>query len=299
MFNESPHQRSDTSREGQSPTAGLATATAFAAAVAAATHVGHLLFGDRFPQRPDDVVVFLAAVVLAVIAGWFVVNVAAWSVALRRGSTIRRFTLPGTRRLAQLLLAVSLSTACVAEPEAAPSMVLVEGEAPPSSIATSTTATPGTTLPPTVPLPTAAPTTAPTTAAPTTVAPTTVAEAPTSSRPATDAATETETTDPPEPEPQLDAARPESSITPHEVFVHAGDNLWSLSEEALQRHGNPAPSTAEVASYWRLVVGANEVRSGDPDLIAIGETIHMPAYAPDATLRTAADPPRPSTVAVR
>jgi nucleoid-associated protein YgaU len=68
------------------------------------------------------------------------------------------------------------------------------------------------------------------------------------------------------------------TIPAHQVIVTAGDNLWSLATEALEHHGVADPTSTTVATYWRLVVGGNRVRSGNANLIVPGEIIEMPRY---------------------
>ena len=75
-----------------------------------------------------------------------------------------------------------------------------------------------------------------------------------------------------------EAAR--GTIPEHRIVVATGDNLWRLAEHALVHYGTTDPTVVEVARYWRSVVAANDVRSGNPDLIVPGETIAMPAYTP-------------------
>ncbi len=207
---------------------------------------------------------FLAAVILCVFVGWFMVNVMSWTVALRRGITLHRFTLPGTRRLAQVLLAMSLSTACLAEADESPTMVLIEGEAGPTVEPTTT--------------PASIPTSTATSTAPRPVDRAAADSAPAEPAPLDHAPTPTNTT------PEVEAANDRhdvgevGSVLAHDLIVRRGDNLWSLSIETLQRHGVADPSASTIASYWRLVIDANDVRSGNPDVIVAGETIHMPAH---------------------
>ncbi len=290
------HDHSAISDGGQSPTPGLATFAAFASAVAGGTSVGHLLFGSRLPRQPEDVVVFVAAVILCVIVGWFMVNVVSWTVALRRGLTLRRFTLPGTRRLAQVFLALSLGTACIAEADESPTMVLIEGEVGPTTVeARSGTMATSTALSSTMATSTAPTSTTATSTAPTSATPPPADEAPGEAAPLDRAQPSTTTT------PDVEAASDRQgegeidSIPAHDLIVNRGDNLWSLSVETLQRHGIADPSASTVASYWRLVIAANNVRSGNPNLIVVGETIHMPAHGPQGS---APAPPR-QTVAAR
>ncbi len=59
--------------------------------------------------------------------------------------------------------------------------------------------------------------------------------------------------------------------------VVAGDNLWTIAENALQSTSDD-PGTAEVVQYWRTVIAANasSLRSGDPNLIFPGEILTLP-----------------------
>ena len=219
-------------------------------------------------EEPGDAVVLVAGVALTVITAWWLANVVTWIVVLRRGRTLRRFTLPGTKRLAQLLLVVSLSSACVADGDDAPAMVLVE------TLDDSAT-TPTTTMPST----TAAPTTA---AAPTTTAAPTASVLPS----APDLSSQIDNgadrvlvgAEPGSTDTVNDETTPSISVAAHQVVVNDGDNLWLLASEALRAHGLDDPSCAAVAQYWRHVVAANRVRSGNVDLIVPGEQIEMPAH---------------------
>lgn len=67
-----------------------------------------------------------------------------------------------------------------------------------------------------------------------------------------------------------------------EVVIAPGDNLWQLAERRLGETSHPAPSSAEIAAYWRRVVEENRrrIRSGDPDLIYPGEVVVLPPPPP-------------------
>ena len=232
---------------------------AFVFALVSVGVTSRLAFDHQLPDHPEEVVTYLATLGATVIVGWWLANVFAWAAALRRGIPIDRYTLPGTKRIAQLFLAVALSTSCVADPTDDPVMVLVEQRgdlAPASTDAAPTTAPPSTAPPTTAPPSTAPPTTAPPSTAPPSTAP-------------PDGADEPAPAPPSEPTP---------TIQQHEVVVRTGDNLWSLTAETLTEHGSDAPSCEQIAEYWRLVVAANRVRSGNPDLIVAGETVTMPAF---------------------
>lgn len=239
---------------------------AFASALGGAAVTSRVAFDHQPPSRPEDVATYLATLAAAVIIGWWLANVLAWAVALRRGVQLDRFTLPGTKRIAQIMLAASLSTSCVADANSDPVMVLVEqAEATSTPVAAPPTTAPATTAPPT----TAPPTTAPPTTAPTTV---TTPSTPSADVPTSDL--------PPEPssEPIPEATVAAHSIDGHQVVVNEGDNLWTLAAETLAAHGFEHPSCGQIAEYWRLVVAANQVRSGNPDVIAPGEAITMPSF---------------------
>lgn len=70
----------------------------------------------------------------------------------------------------------------------------------------------------------------------------------------------------------------EPSTRASHVVVVRGDHLWKISDRHLQSvHGGEA-GTADVTTYWRLVIEENRtsLRSGDPDLIYPGEVIELP-----------------------
>ena len=223
---------------------------------------------------------YLATLGATVIAGWWITNVAAWAVALRRGISLDRFTLPGTKRIAQLMVAVTLSSSCVADATNDPVMVLVEQAEP----AITTSSTIADTTAPTLP---SAPTTIEPT--PTAVLPTVVNQAP------------TERYQPPAADEAADDTDPRQ-IAEHQVVVHEGDNLWSLATDALRLNGVSSPTTGQIAEYWRLVVASNQVRSGNPDLIVPGEAINMPAFdlsSFGAAATNVSQPSQPGGIAIR
>ncbi len=63
------------------------------------------------------------------------------------------------------------------------------------------------------------------------------------------------------------------------VVVRTGDNLWLISRAALAQTSGRAPSDAEVARYWLIVIEANRstLRSGNPSLVFPGELVTLPA----------------------
>lgn len=244
--------------------------TAFACALGGAGVTSKVLFGHHLPDRPEDVVTYLATLGAAVIAGWWLANVLAWTLALRRGIQLQRFTLPGTKRIAQILLAVALSTSCATTAGSDPVMVLVEQGGPD----TNDTSTPTTTTPMAAASSTLERSTL--TAPPVTPVPLPPID------PAPGESLQTEPT--PEAFEWLDESDTISTgssataITDHDVVINEGDNLWVLASEALTLNGVDDPSCGQIAAYWRLVVAANHVRSGNPDLIVVGETVTMPAF---------------------
>jgi hypothetical protein len=72
----------------------------------------------------------------------------------------------------------------------------------------------------------------------------------------------------PAPETRRQATRPAAP----------GDSLWTLARDHLTAVGNGEPSTRQVVEYWERVKEANRhrLRSGDPDVIEIGEPIILP-----------------------
>jgi len=234
---------------------------AFTSALAGAAVTSRLVFDHQIPSQPEDVVTYLATLGATVIAGWWLANVLAWTLALRQGVHLDRFTLPGTKRIAQFALAATLSTSCIADTNGDPVMVLVEQATASSTTLPSTETSPETGVPTTTPAPT-----------PTTIdAP---EPSPIESRPDVE---ESDTTDPSPSETDPEEAFHKGTIELHQVVVSEGDNLWSLTADALVVHGVEAPSCGQIAEYWRLVVAANRVQSGNPDLLGVGETVTMPA----------------------
>jgi nucleoid-associated protein YgaU len=76
----------------------------------------------------------------------------------------------------------------------------------------------------------------------------------------------------PEPSPPLVAL--EESYT-----VSAGDSFWSIAAQRVRIATGLAPSDAEVARYWRVLIEANRdhlVVPGEPDLIHPGQIFTLP-----------------------
>jgi len=78
-----------------------------------------------------------------------------------------------------------------------------------------------------------------------------------------------------------DAVLPMAAYEAAEVEVESGDNQWVIAEEHLEDVLERDVTDAEVSSYWRDVVDANQdnIRSGDPDLIYEGETLELSPVA--------------------
>lgn len=62
------------------------------------------------------------------------------------------------------------------------------------------------------------------------------------------------------------------------VTVVKGDHLWKISKRHLEVRMQRRPSNSEISPYWRQVIDENaeNLRSGDPDLIYPGELIELP-----------------------
>ena len=74
------------------------------------------------------------------------------------------------------------------------------------------------------------------------------------------------------------AATPQPAV-PADVTVERGDNFWSLAEEHLAETWGRAPTDAEVAEHWRMLIDQNRERlvpPGDPDLIHPGQVFTLP-----------------------
>ena len=67
-------------------------------------------------------------------------------------------------------------------------------------------------------------------------------------------------------------------LSPAEVTVRSGDNLWIMCRRHLTSALGHRPANEEVAPYWRQVIAHNQPHliSGNPDLIYAGEVIEMP-----------------------
>jgi nucleoid-associated protein YgaU len=60
--------------------------------------------------------------------------------------------------------------------------------------------------------------------------------------------------------------------------VEPGDSFWSIADEIVTDRLGRAPSDAEVAAYWSVLVAANADRlvTGDPDVIYPGQQLLLP-----------------------
>lgn len=68
------------------------------------------------------------------------------------------------------------------------------------------------------------------------------------------------------------------------VVVQRGDHLWKISKEGLSTFLERTPTNAEISPYWRetISVNADELRSGDPNLIFPGEKVILPDFSTDS-----------------
>jgi nucleoid-associated protein YgaU/DNA-binding SARP family transcriptional activator len=65
-------------------------------------------------------------------------------------------------------------------------------------------------------------------------------------------------------------------ITPEDVVVERGDNLWDLAEEHLETAMASEATDAQIAPYWQDVIDSNRPGLADPDIIHPGQVIHLP-----------------------
>jgi len=79
----------------------------------------------------------------------------------------------------------------------------------------------------------------------------------------------------------------------HAHTIVVGENLWSISADALRTPADPHPANGEIAPYWRSVIAANTPPIRDPNLIYPGEEVLLP---PTPAEDTAAGHPAPPFV---
>lgn len=79
---------------------------------------------------------------------------------------------------------------------------------------------------------------------------------------------------------RIGSASPEGGVH----VVSPGENMWSVSEQVLERHAlaSGRPGTVgepDVARYWARLIDLNRttLRSGDPDLVFPGERLTLPS----------------------
>ncbi len=90
--------------------------------------------------------------------------------------------------------------------------------------------------------------------------------------PVTPAAAQTATDEGPAPEdPAPDSSGPTSHV------VAAGENLWVIARAVVAGASAEPPSDRDVHASWVRLIAANDVASGDPDLIHPGEVLHLPS----------------------
>ncbi len=87
---------------------------------------------------------------------------------------------------------------------------------------------------------------------------------------------------------QQPAADPTRPATPHAPgaqtnlgathLVMAGESLWSIARDELHRRGESTSNPA-IARYWGGLIrlNRNQLRSGNPNLIFVGETVVLPS----------------------
>lgn len=283
------------------------TALALAAgAVLLATSADAIQPASR-PSEPDAALLVGAWWLAAALLAWWTLSMASWVLALSTSRQYRatarftnrspdtrpgerehrrsgwrpsldRFTAPGTRRLAEGLLAVGLVALPACSPgdsvTSSPTLVFVEEVA---------TTVPPTTAPPTTAPPTTAPTTAPPTTTPSTNAPTSTSEPAIAQEPSTQDESST-SVDPTASAGETNEGHDEAQLIAEAASTHevvAGDNLWAIAEAHLTAELGERPPTSEVAAHWRRLIAQNRDRllSGEPDLIHPGERIRLPAVA--------------------
>jgi DNA-binding SARP family transcriptional activator/nucleoid-associated protein YgaU len=86
-----------------------------------------------------------------------------------------------------------------------------------------------------------------------------------------------------------------------EVTVVVGDDFWQIAERELSERLGRAPTTEEIAPYWRQLVEANRTRlapPGDPNLIYPGQHFVTPPVA-GSPPASAGPPPTPSAPPAR
>lgn len=78
------------------------------------------------------------------------------------------------------------------------------------------------------------------------------------------------------PAPRLTAAAASADPPPagETVVVRAGDSLWSIARRTLGGSASASEIAAFVQRLWDL--NKQRIRSGTPDLIAVGEQLRIP-----------------------
>ncbi len=257
-----------------------------------------------FPDDPEVVVSFGAWWMAAGLTLWLALSLAAWMLVLGRptrrpSAWVCRITVPGSRQLAEAMLAVSViavPAACSAgAPQVAPRIEVlssgVDGElgevlasstvSPPASSgdtlddAAGFSAGVGTlTDPPPVTL--LADSTAPVTGSATLDV-----EAGSSLAPGlVDGSQDDGLPDDDFQDPETVLIEPSAAAptgTAHVVVK--GDNFWAIADAHLTLVSGNSPTNSQIATYWRRLVDVNRTRitSGNPDLIFPGEELVLPS----------------------
>ncbi len=224
------------------------------------------------PATLEDGVVFITWWACALLSIWLVGSVLMWRVALRAPSRrlttfTSRVAMPGTRKLAESTLALSLilgAGACSIGPTTEAPTLSYVGAAPEQPTSTSST------VPSTVSRATSSATSRNDVSPP--------GESPPASN--VDDTRDTTGNRPPNQEYPKDRLEdsPDTAAPLPNYEVRAGDNLWSIAENTLLVRLEHKPTSSEVGIYWRQLILASRdsIASGNPNLIYPGEILALP-----------------------
>ncbi len=227
-----------------------------------------------FPANPDDAVLVAAWWLAFAVALWFAASVGFWVLAEKLPTSPQRrhwhergaqWTMPGSRHLARGVFAAStlVIPACSTSGPEAPILHAVDVNLSDQTFSANRTS---------------ASSQSPTTQLPHSTTSTAADSSSTTSSSTVELA--------PEPPPI------EVGIGPHPIAlsenakndesgatytVQEGDSLWSIAQAHTTR-GTSSHLSTHVSSYWRQLIQDNaaSLRSGDPNLIFVGETINLP-----------------------
>lgn len=226
-------------------------------------------------QEIDDAVttsLWWLAIVLGV---WLAASVVIWAAIdgdkVGRSSTwLARLTLPGSKRAAQVMLASAAFaiSACSAD-TAAPVLRAVDTIAVDDAISEDAAGKdPSSDAQQVAPTPTAPPSAS--TDNPRGVEPVVDDTKPLVEPPPLEVGVD--------PHPLLETTQ-SSAVLPTQHTVLAGENLWSIAQAHVIGHDADATG-GDIAAYWRELINANanSLRSGEPSLIYVGETLRLPEF---------------------